>query len=79
MLLIGNSFINNNLIMSFAVVFIIVLTLCLCAIYLGGELIVSEGPDRRFIVNLLMNSVIKLHPIMSVFVRLLWVERFGEY
>jgi hypothetical protein len=49
MLLIGNSFINSNMIMSFTVIFIIVFTLCLCAIYLGAKLIVLEGPDRRFI------------------------------
>ena len=49
MLLIGNSFINNNMIMSFAVVFIIVFSLCLCAIYIGAKLIILEGHIGLFI------------------------------
>ena len=49
MLLIGNSFINNNMITSFAVVFVIMFSLSLCTIYMGAKLIVLEGPNRRFI------------------------------
>jgi hypothetical protein len=37
------------MIMSFAVVFVIVFSLCLCAIYMGAKLIVAERPDSRFI------------------------------
>lgn len=49
MLLIYNSFINNNMIMSFAVVFSIVFSLSLCIFYMGAKLIVLDGPDSRFI------------------------------
>jgi hypothetical protein len=38
MLLIGNSFINYNIIMSSAVVFVIVFSLSLCTIYMRAKL-----------------------------------------
>jgi hypothetical protein len=60
MLLIGNSFINDNMIISFAVIFAIMFYLCLCVTYVGAKLIVLEKPGRRYLVKFFDKSLYKI-------------------
>jgi hypothetical protein len=78
MLLIGNSFINNNMVMSFAVVFVIVFSLCLCAFYMGAKLIVLEGSDSRFIDECSDEFQYKMASFYSGVCGLCWERRFAS-